>query len=70
MNDCQPDCARGHFHSYPVLVVFWGQAAMPGHRGERRYTTYTLIYPGKRPEAFNGHKWVAGPVTHTSALPG
>src|SRR6266446_6601458 len=23
-NDCIPYCAAGHFHGYPVDVVFWG----------------------------------------------
>jgi hypothetical protein len=68
LNDCIPYCAIGHFHSYPVLVVLWGGAALKGHPGERRYTMITIIYPGARPKIYNGHKWVEGPLTVTSPL--
>jgi len=69
INDCIPNCAAGHYISYPALVVFWGRAAVSGHKGEFRYTQYTLIYPGKRPPAYKDGKPVAGPVTVTYPLP-
>jgi hypothetical protein len=68
LNDCQPNCAEGRFHAYPVLTVFWGSAAVPGHPRERRYTEITLVYTGARPEVYNGHKWVPAPVTRTESL--
>jgi hypothetical protein len=46
INDCTPYCAAGHFHSYPVLVVFFGSAP---YRGSQRYSEVTLIYTGSRP---------------------
>ena len=70
-NDCQPNCAQGHFHYYPVLAVLWGSASVQGHRAERRYTEVTLIYPGKRPPvvAFVNGKLVATyPGTQTLPL--
>jgi len=68
-NDCIPYCAAGHFHSYPVLVVLWGTAAVHGSPGTVRYTTITLLYTGARPEVYNGHKYVEGPATVTMSLP-
>ena len=49
VNDCLPYCAVGHFHAYPVDVIFWGGASLPGHPGSQRYTSVTLLYPGARP---------------------
>jgi hypothetical protein len=60
-NDCTPTCVAGHFHRYPVLVVFWGKAAVQHHPGERCYTRMTLIYPGARPPHV--------PQTQTVSLP-
>ena len=58
-NDCVPYCAAGHFHRYPVDVIFWGSAA--AGPGSQRYTEVTLLYPGARP----GHH---GPATFTMRL--
>jgi hypothetical protein len=61
-NDCVPDCASGHFHSYPVDVIFWGSAT--ARPGEQRFTRATLLYPGARPPA--GYR--PGPATVTITL--
>ena len=63
-NDCVPYCAAGRFRRYPVDVVFWGSAAVPGGPGSQRYTKVTLLYPGVRP-AYYGHQ---GPATLTMTL--
>jgi hypothetical protein len=70
-NDCTPYCAAGHFHSYPAVVVFWGEAAVKNDPGERRYTMMTTILTGARPRYYDylTHKSVTAPVTATSALP-
>jgi hypothetical protein len=69
VNDCTPYCYDGHFRSYPVYVMFWGGAAVPGHPGEQRYTEVTMVYPGARPPHYqNGHQ-VEGPITTTGPLP-
>jgi hypothetical protein len=70
-NDCLPYCAAGHFRSYPAVVVFWGDAAVQNHPGERRYTMMTVILTGPRPRYYDylTHKWVTAPVTQTSTLP-
>ena len=62
VNDCLPYCAAGHFHSYPVLVVLWGRAALRGNPGTLRYTKITLIYTGSRPKVLGGYP---GTVTDT-----
>jgi hypothetical protein len=67
-NDCIPYCAAGHFHAYPVDVVFWGSTAVTGQPGTQRYANVTLLYPGVRPPIYNGHKYVEGPQTFTLPL--
>jgi hypothetical protein len=69
-NDCTPSCAAGHFHSFPALIVFWGNAAVKNHPGEHRYTMLTQILPGPRPRYYNyqTHKWVTAPVTQNFPL--
>lgn len=64
-NDCLPDCAAGHFHRYPVLVILW--ANQPYGTGQR-YTEITEMLPGARPPVFNGHKWVPAQRVETSKL--
>lgn len=54
INDCTPSCADGKYQNYPVRVTFKGSAAVYGHPGMRRYTTYTLTYTGKRPPEQQG----------------
>jgi len=70
VNDCTPYCAAGHFHAYPAVVVFWGNAAVKNHPGEHAYTHMTLILTGSRPRYYDyvTHKWVTAPATQTSAL--
>lgn len=50
-NDCTPNCAQGKFKSYPVRVIFWGNATVSGHSSEHRYTKITLLYTGHQPTA-------------------
>jgi hypothetical protein len=64
-NDCVPDCAQGHFHSYPVLLMLW--ANQPYGTGQR-YTELTEILPGARPPVYNGHAWVPAQRVETSQL--
>ena len=72
-NDCTPDCASGHFHEFPVLVVLWGSDTLKHHPGVRRYAEFTLIFTGsKRPPAFHvtdGKSYNTHPVTQTFAAP-
>ncbi len=52
VNDCDPYCAAGHFHGYPVDVIFRGSAPVHGHPGRQRYTEVTLMYRGARPDFY------------------
>jgi hypothetical protein len=45
-NDCSPNCAAGHFHSYPVTVTAT-QLRTCGRA--RYYARLTITYPGKHP---------------------
>ena len=51
-NDCNPNCAQGHIHYYPVLAMLWGSATVTGNPSERRYTKATLSYPKGRPAVY------------------
>ena len=62
-NTCTPSCVAGHFVSYPVLVVFWGQAAVKNHPGQQCYTRMTLIYPGARPKGVSQTQTVSLPTS-------
>ena len=64
-NDCLPDCAAGHFHRYPVLVILW---ANQRYGNGQRYTEITEMLPGARPPVFNGRKWVPAQRVETSKL--
>ncbi len=70
-NDCTPYCAAGHFRSYPAVVVFWGDATVKNHPGERCYTAMTVILTGQRPRYYDylTHTWVTAPAIQTSTLP-
>jgi hypothetical protein len=68
INDCVPSCVAGTFRSYRVRVILWGDAAVTGHPGQRRYTMYTLRYPGLRPPAYRGTTQAPGPASVTGRL--
>jgi hypothetical protein len=42
INNCTPDCAHGHFLTYPVDVTFWRPRPVTNHPGERSFTRITL----------------------------
>ena len=62
-NTCDPSCVAGHFRSYPVLVVFWGKAAVKNHPGQQTYNRMTLIYPGARPKGVGQTETVSLPTS-------
>jgi len=47
INDCNPYCAAGHFHSYPVKVVLSQAAVCPDKHDDYREATVT--FTGSRP---------------------
>ena len=50
VNGCDPYCAAGTFHAYPVVVRLDRAERWAGHPGLRHYTRMTLTYPDGRPE--------------------
>jgi len=42
INDCTPDCAHGHFLTYPVDVTFWRSRPVTSLPGERSFTRITM----------------------------
>jgi hypothetical protein len=49
VNDCQPYCAVGKFHSYPVTVRLDRAQPRPGHPGQWYYTQMHLAYAANTP---------------------
>ena len=45
MNDCTPNCAAGHFHSAPIVVIASGRQTCPD--GRAAYATLTWACIGK-----------------------
>lgn len=46
-NDCTPNCAAGHMHSYKIKVIVSGHQTCPG--GRRAYLNVTFSWPGANP---------------------
>ncbi|MEU9646576.1 hypothetical protein [Streptomyces sp. NPDC048188] len=62
VNDCDPYCAAGAFHSYPVTVRLDQPTGGGEGGGERHFTRITLTYTDGRPDG--------SPRTVTLPLPG
>jgi len=46
-NDCTPNCADGHFHSYKIRVILSGRESCPS--GRPAYSALTFAWPGANP---------------------
>ncbi len=46
-NDCTPNCAAGHMHSYRIRVIVSGKESCPG--GRPAYSTVTFAWLGANP---------------------
>lgn len=62
VNDCDPYCAAGAFHSYPVTVRLDMPTGGGGGTGQSHFTRITLTYTDGRPDG--------SPRTVTYPLPG
>jgi hypothetical protein len=60
-NDCQPNCAAGRFHSYPVTVTLDQAQNRGGQTDSTAYTRITVHYTGDRPAGI--------PATVSAPLP-
>jgi hypothetical protein len=47
LNDCEPDCAAGHFHRYSTILILGGTQRCPN--GESAYRTVTWAFVGRSP---------------------
>ncbi|PZT71249.1 hypothetical protein DN402_03890 [Streptomyces sp. SW4] len=52
VNDCEPYCAAGTFHPYPVTVRLDRPATWEKDPDERHFTRMTLTYTDGRPDGF------------------
>ncbi|GGW43462.1 hypothetical protein GCM10010350_29170 [Streptomyces galilaeus] len=52
VNDCEPYCAAGTFHAYPVVVRLDKAQPWKKDPGTQRYDRIVLEYPAQRPEQF------------------
>lgn len=50
VNDCEPYCAAGRFHAYPVTVRLDRPEPWKKRPGLSHYSRITLVYPDSRPE--------------------
>ncbi|MFB7288668.1 hypothetical protein [Actinacidiphila glaucinigra] len=48
-NDCDPYCAAGHFHTFPVKITLSDSKPWPGDPGLRHFTKLTISYPDTEP---------------------
>jgi hypothetical protein len=46
VNDCKPNCAAGHFHSYPVILLATGRQSC---HGTRAYASITYAFITQAP---------------------
>ncbi|MGW0765620.1 hypothetical protein [Streptomyces sp. NPDC002676] len=52
VNDCDPYCAAGTFHGYPVIVRLDEPKPWKKHPSVQRYGQMSLTYTGPRPDGF------------------
>ncbi|MGH3279781.1 MAG: hypothetical protein ACRDNW_11685 [Trebonia sp.] len=71
LNDCEPNCALGHFHRYPADIALTGSyKARPNE--PFAYTKITLTYTAARPVVHikvNGKVVATHPATWSQELP-
>ncbi|MFF4957630.1 hypothetical protein [Streptomyces sp. NPDC001222] len=60
VNDCNPYCAAGTFHSYPVVVRLDRPEPWKKDPQLRHYTQLSLVYTAGRPDGF--HRVVTYPL--------
>ncbi|MFF4350231.1 hypothetical protein [Streptomyces sp. NPDC001530] len=49
VNDCDPNCAAGTFHTFPVDVRLDRPEPWRDHPGQQRFTRLRLVYTDNRP---------------------
>lgn len=47
VNDCEPNCAAGHFHNYPMLLIVTGRQTCPS--GQPAYANIVYAFVGHSP---------------------
>jgi len=56
-NDCAPDCAGGHFHTYTASFTAYGSQRCPGGQLAYRHVAYVITNPAwPNPEQRTGDK--------------
>jgi hypothetical protein len=71
LNDCTPNCAEGHFDSYPVDIAVSG-GYRSGPNEPFAYTKILLTFTGPRPTVYvkvNGNVEATHPATWSLSLP-
>ncbi len=58
INNCNPNCASGHFHKFGVKVYLWRPRPRPHHPGQRYFTRMTLTYTASVPHGFGRHRTI------------
>jgi hypothetical protein len=61
VNDCTPNCAAGHFHAYPVILVAKSPRTCSGRRA---YSAVTYAFPAAAPPGMRVSSVAAATVTY------
>jgi hypothetical protein len=51
VNDCEPSCAGGHFHNYPMLLIVTGRQTCPSGRSAYEKIEYAFVGNSPFPKA-------------------
>ena len=61
VNDCTPNCAAGHFHSYPVILV---AKSLRTCAGRPAYSAVTYAFPATAPPGMRATSVAGATVTY------
>ncbi len=71
INDCEPSCAAGHFHTYPMLLIVTGAQTCPNNQPAYEKVVYTFVgrsgFPADAPGTLDPTREFACGVTSASA---
>ena len=69
-NDCTPNCAAGHFHSYPVTLTLSRPAPCPDGHSDYRVADASYSSTTKRPSGRAGKSGQPGKLSLSCPLKG
>jgi hypothetical protein len=55
VDNCEPNCAAGHFSHQAVDLILWRSEPVAHHAGERGYSQMTVLYPNAKVSSHNSY---------------